>query len=407
MTEDMVDDGARGPVAPFISRVRIKNYKSIAECDVRLGALTVLVGPNGAGKSNFLDALAFLSRALETTPAEALNEHGGLRQVLRQVPEQARSFTIGVEASLPWWPALSKLRATYEFEIGPSLSHASGFAVIREDCTIRDLEGTKGTTKGFTRSIIVADNQAPDTAALEADRLTLPILGAQESFAQLYTGLSRPRFYNFTTEIMRRPQRRSARAVLQRDGEGLGDVLTELSVQHPDVKSRIDAYIGAIARGATSIESNAVGGYTAMTLQTEVEGKHFRFESTSMSDGTIRAVAVLAALFQPESLNGRLPLIGIEEPEAALHPAAAGALFDALTEASDHVQVIATSQSADLLDREDLDVSSIRPVAMRDGLTIIGEVDDASREIAKEKLFTLGELMRSNQLSPQVSGIGF
>jgi hypothetical protein len=51
-------------------------------------------------------------------------------------------------------------------------------------------------------------------------------------------------------------------------------------------------------------------------------------------------------------------------------------------------------------DREDLDVSAIRPVAMRDGLTVIGEVDDASREIADEKLYTLGELMRGNQLSP-------
>jgi predicted ATPase len=120
-----------------------------------------------------------------------------------------------------------------------------------------------------------------------------------------------------------------------------------------------------------------------------------------MSEGTVRSAAVLAALFQPESLNGRLPLVGIEEPEIALHPAAAGVLFDALTEASEHVQVIATSQSADLLDREDLDPSLIRPVAMQDGLTVIGEVDDASREIVKQKLFTLGELMRSNQLAPR------
>jgi len=117
----------------------------------------------------------------------------------------------------------------------------------------------------------------------------------------------------------------------------------------------------------------------------------------------VRSAAVLATLFQPESLNGRLPLVGIEEPEIALHPAAAGVLFDALTEASEHVQVIATSQSADLLDREDLDPDVIRPVAMRAGLTVIGEVDDASQEIVRQKLYTLGELMRANQLSPQTS----
>jgi predicted ATPase len=68
---------------PFISRVRLKNYKSIAECDVRLGPLTILVGPNGSGKSNFLDALAFLSRAVATSPAEAIEERGGLQEILR------------------------------------------------------------------------------------------------------------------------------------------------------------------------------------------------------------------------------------------------------------------------------------------------------------------------------------
>jgi hypothetical protein len=38
---------------------------------------------------------------------------------------------------------------------------------------------------------------------------------------------------------------------------------------------------------------------------------------------------------------------------------------------------------------------------MRNGLTIMGEVDDASREIAEKKLYTLGELMRGNQLAPR------
>jgi hypothetical protein len=77
MTDSPAEDGTAAvrPV-PFISRVRLKNYKSIAECDVSLGPLTILVGPNGSGKSNFLDALALLARALSTTPQEAVSERG-------------------------------------------------------------------------------------------------------------------------------------------------------------------------------------------------------------------------------------------------------------------------------------------------------------------------------------------
>jgi len=37
---------------------------------------------------------------------------------------------------------------------------------------------------------------------------------------------------------------------------------------------------------------------------------------------------------------------------------------------------------------------------MRDGLTVIGEVDEVSREIAAQKLYTLGALMRGDQLTP-------
>ena len=43
----------------FISRVQVKNYRSIADINIKLGPLTVLVGPNGSGKSNLIDALRF------------------------------------------------------------------------------------------------------------------------------------------------------------------------------------------------------------------------------------------------------------------------------------------------------------------------------------------------------------
>jgi hypothetical protein len=56
-----------------------------------------------------------------------------------------------------------------------------------------------------------------------------------------------------------------------------------------------------------------VGGYKTVVLDTSVDGESFEFGSEAMSEGTVRSAAVLAALFQPESLDGRLPLIGIED----------------------------------------------------------------------------------------------
>lgn len=402
MTDSATDeDSPVSAVLPFISRVRIRDYKSIAECNVRLGPLTVLVGPNGAGKSNFLDALAFLARSLETTPAEAIDERGGLREILRRVPDKADSFRIFVETAIPWWPASPEFAATYEFEVAASERNDSGFEITREECRIRGSDSEEWFLVSDRRAIIASSQGLNEVARIATDRLMLQDIHASVLYLQLREGLRRLRFYNFDTDGMRLPRPATSRPVLERSGRGLGDVLAALeSAGDPWIKTRIDSYLSAILGIDCSIEPVSVGEYRTVALRTLVNGHEFAFSPLGMSDGTLRGAAVLAALFQPEALDGRIPLLTIEEPESALHPAAAGALFDALTEAAEHVQVIAASQSADLLDREDFDISTIRPVAVQDGLTVIGEVDSASREIAKEKLMTLGELMRGNQLVP-------
>ena len=66
-----------GQAVPFLRRVRVTDYKSIASCEVAFTPLLVLLGPNGAGKSNFVDALRFVADALDSTPADAVAKRGG------------------------------------------------------------------------------------------------------------------------------------------------------------------------------------------------------------------------------------------------------------------------------------------------------------------------------------------
>jgi predicted ATPase len=407
MAEDAAEDGSPAHPVPFISRVRLKNYKSIASCDVRLDPLTILVGPNGSGKSNFLDSLAFLTQALNESLVEAIEERGGLDKILCRAPAPSDSFSVAVEASFPWWPSTPEFTASYEFEIGRAGPDRRGPQVIHEECVIRG-EGrrwhfrARGGRTEFDDSYVRVS-----VHPFDPDRLFLRRASDDAPFSQLYAGLSRSLFYNFDTETLRKPQPSAARAILGHSGDGFGEVLAALAADSPYYKSRLDAYLSAVVQNATGIEPVSVGGYTVVELRTDVDGREVVFDSRSMSDGTLRAAAVLTALFQPAAASdGRLPLVGLEEPETALHPAAAGVLFDALTEASEHAQIIATTQSSDLLDREEIDASIIRPVIMQDGLTVIGELDEASREIVETKLFTLGELMRSNQLAPTASGSG-
>jgi hypothetical protein len=108
---------------------------------------------------------------------------------------------------------------------------------------------------------------------------------------------------------------------------------------------------------------------------------------------------VLVALFA--DTGHTLSTIGIEEPGSALHPAAAGVLLDALRDASERRQVIITSHSPDLLDRDDFQSEELCAVRSVGGETRIGPLDTAGAMAMREHLYTPGELLRTDQLLPE------
>ncbi|MEV8631085.1 AAA family ATPase [Streptosporangium sp. NPDC051023] len=394
---------------PFLRRMRLKNYKSIESCDVTFTPLLVLLGPNAAGKSNFLDALRFVKEALDTTPARALETRGGLNEVLRRVPEGADEFSVHLDLTVE--SDGDPIFAEYGFTIARDASGRRAFVVRREWCVFRDAEDESGFSKirrqsrpltsGFevVAGLIVG---APDgRGGIERDRLFLPLAAIRDEFAELYAGLSDMLFYHVDVERMRQIEPRTQQADLGPSGQNLGSLLGILARDHPVFKARVDDYIRAIVPGAAGVEERVLDNYSTIELRARNGDQELAFGPDSMSEGTLRAAGLLAALFQPAVLEGETTLLGIEEPETSLHPAAAGALFDALSEASERVQTVVTTQSADLLDRDDFDPAFVRVVTMTDGLTTIGEIDDVSRRIVEDRRATVGELMRGGQLLPK------
>jgi predicted ATPase len=126
----------------------------------------------------------------------------------------------------------------------------------------------------------------------------------------------------------------------------------------------------------------------------------------NMSDGTLRALGVLTALFQSSNGTGKkVPFVGIEEPEVAVHPGAAGVLRDGLRTASKATQIAVTSHSPDLLDDKDIRDENILAVVNRNGETKIALPDEAGRSAIRDRLYTAGELLRLNQLEPDEAAV--
>src|SRR4051794_34794906 len=96
-----------------LTRVVLDHYKSIAHCDVRLGALSFLIGPNGVGKSNFLDALRLIADSLNSSLDFAIRQRGGLQEIIQRVADKPYHFRIRLELELP-----EQRTGLYEVKIG-------------------------------------------------------------------------------------------------------------------------------------------------------------------------------------------------------------------------------------------------------------------------------------------------
>ena len=376
----------------FIKRVILKNYKSIAACDVRLGPLTFLVGRNGAGKSNFLDALRFVADALNSSLDHAVRDRGGINDVRRRSRGHPNHFSIRLEFTLP-----EGAIGHYAFRIGTR--SPGGYEVQTEECVIHGqyFRVNDGTV---TTSARVAP-------AASTDRLYLVNASGLPEFRPVYDVFSRMGFYNLNPDKIRDLQAPEPGDALIRDGSNLTSVLTQLP---PAAKKDIEEYLAAVVPGVHGVAVKDFGPKETLEFRQAVTGdKHpWRFLANNMSDGTLRVLGILVALFQGgQDAQKRVYLVGIEEPEIALHPAATGVLLDGLRDAAHRTQVIITSHSPDLLDNKDLDVDSILAVESRAGNTVIAQVDEVGRSALRDRLYTTGELLRLNQLRPDPKSITY
>lgn len=372
-----------------MSRLVLKNYKSIASCSLRLGPLTFLVGPNGSGKSNCVDGLRFVADALRNSLDHALRDRGGINEVRRRSGGHPTHFGIRAEFTLP-----DDQTGYYAFRIGARPK--GGFQVQREECRLGDQFFRVEQGKVIDKSVKVGPSSVPD-------RLYLVAASGLPEFEPVFDAFSNMGFYNLNPDRIRDLQPPDPGELLQREGGNLASVLTRLTAMSGSTKSRIEEYLGAVVPGVAGVEAKVVGPKETLEFRQKVAGSRepWRFFAASMSDGTLRALGVLVAIFQ--SVNGtqaHVPLVAVEEPEMALHPAAAGVVLSALYEAKRWTQLLVTSHSPDLLDDKSIADSSILAVTLEDGNTRIGSLDEAARTALREHLYTAGELLRRNELHP-------
>jgi predicted ATPase len=292
---------------------------------------------------------------------------------------------------------LSDMRiGKYGFEIGAR--EKGGFSVRHERLEIFGPNYSKQAYYEVKDGHLSASEKTMPKAV--QDRLYLVVASGIPAFREVYDSLSSMGFYNLNPEAMKELQPPDAGELLHRDGDNIASVIARLAGEAPPDKERVEQYLNRIVSGVQGVQRQTLGPRETLEFRQGVEGsKHpWHFPAASMSDGTLRALGILVAVSQLANLRDRVLLVGIEEPETALHPAASKALMDALEEAQNHTQIIITTHSADLLDKWQFDTNGLLMVQSKAGETKIAPIDKASRDAIRDHLYSAGEMLRMDQL---------
>jgi type I restriction enzyme M protein len=171
------------------------------------------------------------------------------------------------------------------------------------------------------------------------------------------------------------------------------NIATALKLMEPSDKAAVVAAMAQVVPGLVDIEAHLAGRHAALAFtQMQAAGRNSRLFATEMSDGALRALAVVVAAQQMTPNE----LLVIEEPEVNLHPGAANVVYDVLHAASGRGVVLITTHSPELLDRARDD--EIQVCQYEDGVTKIGPLSSAQRDLVRQGLFSVAELMRADEL---------
>lgn len=397
-----------------INSLHVKNFRSIQDVNLDIGSLTVLVGPNASGKSSLMDALRFVSNAFRWNLERAISYRNGIGAISRRrMDADELDFEIRICAEI------RDHCIEYSFRI---VGEDSGsFMVDEESCKVSGIDGSMDPIEFCIRE---GSMESPEWLLTELSkmgsdalnhigtdnlnlfyilRIVIFLYDIRESaynnqedarvlyelFDELETHFRNMRFYNIFPDAIRDPQKMMDPHPLQEDGSNIGSVLRDISINHFRNMNRLRGSLDAMIHGITDLRVNPVGKYLVTELAHSdwpQNGLSNWFDISQESDGTLRLLAMLAAMNQRPSL----PLIGIEEPELAIHPGALIALAEDIEEASRVSQIVLSTHSAELIDQ--FSINDIRAVEMVNGITEAGNVSESQRNAIKERLFSPGEL---------------
>lgn len=352
--------------------LRLKHFKSVQDAKIALKPLTLLVGRNGSGKSNILDALAVLAALATGSDLRDALDGGRDGPVVRGgsqgcAPIGADTFEVGCTArsdetvyhldvriqtapslqiaSERLWTTRSGTRAAKEVDLIKSEAPSPHSADI----------WVKWTNAKSGRNPIIPMRANQLLTSQVAARVPAVTEGGQqvhrgaEAVLEAISGIF---MLDPVPHQMREyvPEKDSK---LRRYADNLSAVLKRLAAEATVGEQLLDMTRSLSEAQVSRLDfvSSALGD-VMVTIEERLGGQKAPVPARLMSDGTLRFLAIAAAMLDTPDEDGASRLLVVEELENGLHPSQAALLIERLQAAAAQrrIRTLATTHSPAILD---------------------------------------------------------
>lgn len=313
-----------------LDHISIHGFRSIRTVDkLEIRPINVIIGANGSGKSNLIEVFGFLHALREGRFSDYVGIAGGAARMLHFGPKITARLKLGI--------SFDEGRNAYEIELVPTAEDR--FFISSEVVKFWDGESPRAFEDRLT-------SMPNGEAGISSPDLTKVGKYVREKLASWRT-------YHFhdtsRTSALKSTADLHDNGFLRSDGSNLPAFLYFLRQRFPD---SYQVLVRAVRLVAPFFADFHLEPSRLNPLKIRLEWKHRGtdgyFDSSSLSDGTIRFIALATLFLQPPEL--RPSVILVDEPELGLHPYAVTVLASMVKSASASNQVILSTQSPQLLD---------------------------------------------------------
>lgn len=318
----------------MIEQIGIYNYKSIREALMPLKKVNILIGENGAGKSNFISFFEMVKAMYDKRLGSYMLSNGGIGAQLYR----GKKYSKAIRGLIDY----NNTNAFF-FELRPGVGDK---AFIEESGDYYNW--TEDQQKNYsTWSRAVWDKAVDESKISESDFYrAIHIQTLLKSFIVYH-------FHDTSkTSPMRQPCPIGDNVTLRHDASNLPAVLYRLQQTDKAAYRFIEGIVHSVAPYFKRfILAPMLTDLSRIKLEWEKHDSDMYLDASSLSDGTLRFIALATLLLQTE-----LPeTIIIDEPELGLHPVAMTKLAAMIRRASHKAQIILATQSVTLISNFSID----------------------------------------------------